>query len=192
MAISLLVLMPLLIGLSVIGTNLVRSLRVNQFCRDVAHMYAYGVDFAKAGNQVLLTNLSQGLNVTTSGGEGAVLLSVVTYVSETDCQAAGLAANTTSCPNLHKAVVVTRIRVGNPDKLISHFATPTRSIIGSEGKIAPRDYLRDQSVRAQGFTDLMTLSSGQYAYLTEVYVAANDLAWPGVMDSPGTYAYNIF
>jgi hypothetical protein len=38
----------------------------------------------------------------------------------------------------------------------------------------------------------MALNSGQYAYLTEAYVAAPDLAIPGYMDSSGTYAYNIF
>src|SRR5689334_7847611 len=147
---SLLVLMPLLMGLSVIGINLLRAIQVNQFCRDIAHMFAYGVDFSPSGNQTLLVNLSQGLNVQTSGGNGVVILSIITYVADTDCKAAGLQANTTSCPNLNQAVVVRRIVVGDSSKLTSHYATPRSGIVGSDGKITPANYLKETSVRALG------------------------------------------
>ncbi len=184
--------MPLLMGLSVVGTNLVRSIQVNQFCRDIAHMYAYGIDFSQPGNQTLVAKLSQGLNVRSSGGDGVVLLSTITYVAATDCTGAGLLANTTSCPNLNQAVVVRRIVVGNSSLLTSHYATPKSSIVDSEGKITAANYLKDTTVRAKGFTDIMALTSGQYAYLTETYVAAPDLEWKNNMTSTGTYAYNIF
>ncbi len=191
-ALSLLVLMPLLMGTSVVGVNLVRAIQVNQFCRDVAHLYAYGIDFAQTGNQNLLVHLAQGLNVQTSGGEGAVVFSTVTYVADTDCLAAGLQANTTSCPNLNQAVFTRRLVVGNPNKLSSHFGTPPSNIIGNDGYISASNYLRIKADRAGGFGNLMAIDSGQFAYLTEAYVAAPDLDWKGFMSGTGTYAFNIF
>ena len=191
-ALSLLVLMPLLMGTSVVGVNLVRAIQVNQFCRDVAHLYAYGIDFAQTGNKTLLTHLAQGLNVQASGGEGAVVFSTVTFVAGTDCIAAGYAANTTSCPNLNQAVFTRRIVVGNPSKLTSHYGTPPSSIVGSDGYIAATNYLRNTSDRASGFGSIMSINSGQFAYLTETYVAAPDLDWRGFMSGTGTYTYNIF
>jgi len=189
---SLLVLMPMLMGTSVIGINLSRAIQVTQFCRDVAHMYAYGVDFSQAGNQTLLTNLAQGLNIQTSGGNGVVTFSTITFVGANDCTAAGLSANTTSCPNLNQAVYTRRFVVGDPSKMSSHYGSPNSGIIGVDGYIAAADYLTNPSARAAGFSSLMSLSSGQFAYLTEAYVAAPDLDWKGYMSGTGAYAFNIF
>jgi len=193
MTLGLLMLMPLLMGTSVVGINLVRAIQVSQFCRDAAHMYAYGVDFSLSGNQTLLTHLAQGLNFQTSGGNGAAIFSTVTYVIGTDCTAAGLSANTTSCPNMNQAVIIRRFTVGDPSKLTSHFGTPQSNIIGSNGNITAANYLTNTTARVGGgFTNMMSLSSGQYAYLTEAYVAAPDLDWKGYMTGSGSYAYNIF
>ncbi len=191
-ALSFLVLMPMVMGLSVVGVNLVRSLQVHQFCRDAAHMYAYGVDFAQPANQTLLANLAQGLNFQKTGGNGVMLFSTVTYVGPNDCTAAGLQANTTSCPNLNQAVFCRRIVVGNPSKMTSHYGTPNPAIIGSDGYISSANYLKDKSDRAAGFTDLMSLSTGQFAYLTETYMASSDVYWKNYMNSTGIYSYQIF
>ena len=91
---GLLILMPLLMGTSVVGINLLRAMQVTQFCRDAGHMFAYGVDFSQAGNQTLLTHLAQGLNMQASGGNGVVIFSTVTFVGPNDCTGAGLSANT--------------------------------------------------------------------------------------------------
>ncbi|HEY2017356.1 MAG TPA: hypothetical protein VGH38_27815 [Bryobacteraceae bacterium] len=192
MAMSLLILMPLLMGTSVIGMNLLRAIQVTQLCRDVAHMYAYGLDFKTAANQTLLTHLAQGLNVQTSGGNGVVIFSTVTFVAANDCTSGGLQANTTSCPNMNRAVFTRRFTVGDASKLSSHYGTPVSGIVDSDGYIGPGNYLKDVSARANGFTSLMSLNSGQYAYLTEAFVAAPDLDWKGYMHGTGTYAFNIF
>ncbi len=191
-ALSLIVLMPLLMGTAVIGINLARAIQVTQFCRDVAHMYAYGIDFSQSGNQALLTNLGQGLNIQTSGGTGTVIFSTVTFVGPNDCVAAGLQANTTSCPNMNQSVFTRRIVVGNASGLTSHYGTPALGIVGANGYISTANYLRNTSDRAAGFSSLMALSSGQYAYLTEAYVAAPDVDWQGFMTGTGAYAFNIF
>lgn len=189
---SLLVLMPLLVGTKVVGINLLRAIQVTQFCRDVGHMYAYGVDFSQPANQTLLTHLAQGLDVRISGGNGVVIFSTVTSVGANDCTAAGLQANTTSCPNLNQAVYTRRFVVGDPSKMSSHYGSPDSGIVGANGYITAANYLKNRSARAPGFTSLMSLSSGQFAYLTEAYVAAPDLEWRGSMTSPGAYAFNIF
>ncbi len=192
LALSLLVLMPLLMGTSVLGINLVRGIQVTQFCRDVAHMYAYGVDFSQPGSKVLLTNLAQGLNVKTQGGDGVVLFSTVTSIVDADCLAAGLAATTSKCPNLGQAVFTRRIVVGNSSLMRSHYGTPPSNIVGSDGYISASNYLKNTGARAVGFETLMQVDSGQFAYLTEAYVAAPDLRWKDFMQSTGTYAFNIF
>jgi hypothetical protein len=189
---SLMVLMPLLMGTSVIGINLVRAIQVRQFCRDVAHLWAYGIDFSKDGNQNLLTHLAQGLGVQKTGGNGVVIFSTVTFVAAADCTAGGLQANTTSCPNLNQAVYVRRIVVGDPSKLTSKFGTPPSNIIQSDGKILAANYLTNKADRVPAFTSLMAVNSGEYKFLTEAYVAAMDLDWKGFMSGTGTYAYNIF
>jgi hypothetical protein len=104
----------LLIGTLVIGGNLVKSIQVVQLCRDVGHMWAYGVDFSQASNQNLIAKLAQGLNFSTSGsGNGVVILSSVTYIGPNQCTAGGLAADTTSCPNLNQTVFTRRVVAGN-------------------------------------------------------------------------------
>ncbi len=187
-----LVLMPLLLGTMVIGVNLARAIQVNQFSRDVGHLYAYGIDFKLAGNQNLLTHLAQGLNVQTSGGNGVIIFSNVTFVAEQDCTAGGLEGNSSSCPNLGQAVITRRFVVGNSSLLTSHFGTPPGGDIDSNGYIKPAYYLTHPSDRATGFADIMTIASGQVAWVTEVFVAAPDLDIPGFMRGTGTYAYNIF
>lgn len=192
MAFSLMTLMPMLMGTSVIGMNLLRAIQVTQFCRDVAHMYAYGVDFSLSANQTLLSHLAQGLNFQTSGGDGVVVFSTITYIFPNDCTAAGYTANTTSCKNMNQAVYTRRFVVGNPAKLSSHWGTPPSNIIGSQGYIAASDYMQNISDRATGFTNLMALDPGKFAYLTEAYVAAPDVDWKGFMGGTGAYAFNIF
>ncbi len=52
----------LLIGTLVIGGNVIKSIQVVQLCRDVGHMWAYGMDFSQTSNQNLIAKLAQGLN----------------------------------------------------------------------------------------------------------------------------------
>src|SRR5205807_3027362 len=142
----------LLIGTLVIGGNLIKSIQVVQLCRDVGHMWAYGVDFSQTSNQNLIAQLAQGLNFSTSGtGNGVVILSKVTYIGATQCTAAGLAANTTSCPNLNQTVFTRRVVVGNSGVRASNFGTPAGGIIGANGYILSADYLTNTSARATNF-----------------------------------------
>src|SRR5467141_2852132 len=61
------ILVPLLLGVVVIGINLGRAVQVAQVARDGGSMYVRGVDFSQAGNQAVLARLGQGLGLTTTG-----------------------------------------------------------------------------------------------------------------------------
>jgi hypothetical protein len=175
---------PLLVGIMVIGQNLILANLVTLVCRDAAHMYAYGVDFSQTGNQNLLIQVAQGINMTTTGGNGVVILSTVTYVASTDCTAAGYQANTTSCPNMNQTVFIRRIVIGNSSLTSSAYGTPNSSILNSDGTISTANYLTDPSAQAANFSSLITLASGQYAYMAEMYVSS--------FNSSGVYSRSIF
>jgi hypothetical protein len=182
----------LLSGLSVVGLNVIRALRVAQICRDAGHLYAYGLDFTQTGNQNLLIELCSGLNVTATGGNGVFIFSTVEYIDTPQCTAAGLQGNTTSCPNLGQAVFTQRLLVGNSNLYSSKFGTPSASIVGVGGAIASSNYLKNTSARAKGFTNLLPMTGGQIAYLTETYFSSPDFDWRGYMTGTGVYDKSIF
>src|SRR3954454_8102646 len=82
--------MPLLLGTAVFGVNLVNAIRVSQVTRDSGHMYAQGVDFAQTQNAALLARMASGLGIQQNSGNGAVLLSKITLVTQQDCDAADI------------------------------------------------------------------------------------------------------
>lgn len=178
-----LIVVPLFFGLIVIGLSLVLANQVTEVCRDTGHMFAYGVDFSQTSSQLLVTNqLAQGLGMTTTGGSGVIYLSAITYVDSTSCAAAGYQADSTHCPNINQAVVVKRLTIGNTSVANSSFAPSiTPGIIASSGNISSSGYLTDTSVRASSFTNLITLTVGQYAYVAEMFV-----------NPPTTGIWNLF
>jgi len=184
--------MVVLMGLSVVGLNLIRALQVEQICRDSGHLYSEGLDFTQAGNQSLLLMLCTGLNVTSSGGNGVLLFSTVEYIDTPQCTAAGLAGNTTSCPNLGQDVFIQRVVVGNSSLYSSRFGTPSASIIGTSGNILSSDYLKNASARATGFSSVLPLTGGQIAYLTENYFSSPDFDWGTYLGGTGVYERSIF
>jgi hypothetical protein len=183
---------PLLLGTMVLGLNLSRSIRVTQLCRDAGHMYAYGVDFSQIGNKNLLLQLATGLNISATGGNGVVIFSTITYIAANDCTAGGLPANSSQCPNLNHQVFTKRIVVGNSGLWASAFGTPRSSDMDSTGSIASSSFLTDTTTRATGFSSLISLASGQYAYVSETYFSSPDYDWRGFLIGTGVAARSIF
>src|SRR5579872_6468625 len=184
---------PLLIGTLVIGTNLIKALQVVHLCRDIGHMWAYGVDFSQTPGQNIIAQMAQGLNFSTSGtGNGVVILSNVTYIGNNQCTAAGFAANTTSCPNLNQTVFTRRVVVGKSSLRSSNFGTPPAGIIGSRGFIAASDYCTNTSDRSSNFVAVLPLAPGDTSSLTETFFASPELDWSGVMTGSSEYSYAIF
>lgn len=183
---------PLLLGTMVLGLNLSRSIRVTQLCRDGGHMYAYGVDFSQTGNTNLLLRLANGLNITAAGGNGVIIFSTITYIAASDCTAGGLTANSSQCPNLNYMVITKRLVIGNSALKASAFGTPKAGDADSSGSIPSSKFLTDTTTRATGFSNLITIASGQYAYVSEAYFSSPDYDWSGFLTGTGVAARNIF
>jgi hypothetical protein len=186
-----LILMPLLLGGLSVGFNLVRATQVAQFTRDAGHQYAYGIDFTQASAQQMLVMLATGLNFSLTGGTGVVIFSNVLMVGPNDCTSGGLQANTASCPNLNQTVFTRWYRVGNVAVYTSTFGTPTTAN-STTGIISSSSYLVDSSARANGITNLMSMSASQTIYLTEVYFSSSDYNIAGFLTGSGVYARAIF
>jgi hypothetical protein len=167
-----LLIVPMFFGLITIGLSLVLANQVTEVCRDTGHMYAYLVDFSEPTNQTLVTSqLAQGLGMTNTGGRGVIYLSTITYVDGTSCVGAGYQANSASCPNINSYVVVKRLTIGNTSLRSSTYAPDiTPSIITGTGAIKISDYLTNTSVRAPAFENLITLTVGQYTYVSEMFL----------------------
>ncbi len=183
-------LVPLLLGMFVIGVNLGRSIQVIQLTRDVGHMYAQQVDFSLAANQNILVRLAYGMGMTTTTGDGVVILSKVMYAGAAQCTAAGL--TTSQCKNINQNVFLQRIVVGNFSQSSSQFGTPTASLIDSQGIV--KNYLTDASAVANNFGSLMTLNPGDVGYMVESFFTSPDLGAlaNGQTTNSGVYARAIF
>ncbi len=167
-----LLIVPMFFGLIIVGLSLILANQVTEVCRDTGHMYAYGVDFSQSTSQLLVTNqLAQGLSMTPTGGRGVIYLSTFTYVDSTSCTSAGLQANSTNCPNINQIVAIKRLVIGNSSVQASSFApSVTPGIITSNGDISSANYLTDPSVRAANFGNVISLTTNQYAYVSEMFV----------------------
>jgi len=182
-------LVPLILGTFTYGFAVIRSVEAVQLTRDVGHMYSRGVDFSAQANQNLLaSSLAQGLSLVANAGNvtggtsgnGVVVLSTMMMIG----------AGTCTCTNAGHVVVINRIVVGNNGLFTTGYGNPNPSIISSNGDITT--YQSDPSARADSFSNLMTLNSGEIAYLAESYVTAPDLAVQGVFSGLATYQNAIF
>ena len=182
---------PFFMGMWKFGMDLIRTNQVTEVCRDAAHMWAYAIDFSQPGNQAILQKVAQGINIT-STGQGVVILSTVTFVASNDCQRAGLQPHTNSCPNMNQHVFTQRVLVGNASVGVSGFGTPNAADMDSSGNIGAPTYLTDTTCRATGFSNLMTLSSGQYAFMAEMVLNSPDLSGWGPLGNTSSRARSIF
>jgi hypothetical protein len=185
---------PLLVGTFGIGFKLVNANRAQQVCRDVGHMYAYGVDFSQSANQDIAVNLGEGLGFSKTGGPGVLILSVMKMIGSSDCTASGYVPNgttpnTTNCPNLNRIVVSQRLYIGNTTLRSSAFVTPSNSLLDSSGNISLVQQVSNTALRSSTFSNLLALASSQVGYLTEAYFTSPDL---NGATTNGTYTRVIF
>lgn len=187
------VIIPLFFGMVSVGINMGTMLQAVQASRDVGHQYANGIDFSQSANQSIAVNLATGTTMTTTGGNGVMILSQLIQVFQADCTAAGLA----NCPNQGQIVYVNRIKIGNSSLYSSQFSSPPSSIVDSTGNVGASDYLTNSSDVATGFAALLTasgltLTDGTRVYLSEVYFSTPNLSFLGSPGSQGVYARSIF
>src|SRR5580692_2932160 len=119
-------LMLLFFGVVGAGIMMGRYDQAVQVSRDVAHMYADGVDFTQTANQnIVINQLAAGTGMTATGGNGVVILSQIRTVYQVDCTAASVS----SCTNINLPVFVQRILFGNSSLRTSSYGTPNPAIL---------------------------------------------------------------
>jgi hypothetical protein len=187
-------LVPMLMGGFVTGMGLIRSIEVNQACRDMANIYIHGGDFSTYPLQQLGQRLAQGLNMqigpsfngndrlnTDNGGDAVVRVSQVMYIGPTTaatCQGVGAA----NCVNHDSFVFTERISFGNgglsdPNTL----GDPTTNAISSSGQVANPATDAGAKLPSSGQSSMSALwlqsgngrtpiTDGQIVYVVEMYV----------------------
>jgi len=128
------------------------------------------------------------MGMTRDGGNGVVILSTITYISELECAAGGLSVG--ECPNFEHPVFVHRVVIGNASLRQSAFGTPNAGLLDSSGHVS--NYLTDLSARADNILTVLPIHSGEYAYVSEAYFTFPDYNIPQYMTGTGVYARSIF
>jgi Flp pilus assembly protein TadG len=191
---AMIVLIPILFGTVAFGINLGNVLQATQITRDVAHMYAEGVDFSQTGNQNIVVQLVQGLGgLTANGGNGVLILSQIQEIYQADCAAGGYA--TSQCANLGSRVFINRVVIGNSALRTSNYGTPNPAYISANDNIGSTNFLTKADDQALNFTDsVLPQTQGQIAYVVEGYFATPNLSFLGGFtgDTAGVYTVAIF
>lgn len=198
---SSLVWMPLLLGTGIFGVNLIRAIQVSQVARNSAHMLSQGIDFSQPQNGAILTRMAIGLNIQPTSGDGGVLLSTITLITQQDCNA----ANIPNCANLNQYVFTSLYPFGNPAYAQTKLGSPSASDYQNGLTLQPKDYLVSPSLvvnncrKASGscFPALFDPPAGQqpqpgqYAYVSEVTIDSQIFNWSSFSNT-GSYARSIF
>jgi len=201
-ALSLLVLVPLLLGVIGTGLNMHLQLQTVQLARDAGHMFARGIDFTLLGNQQILSQIAGSLNLSTTAGSGnsVVILSAVRYVDVSACTLAGKvdsSGNPQGCTNFGNWVFAERLVVGNNNLRSSNLGTPPTSIVASNGTISILNQATNTGDVASitGFNPWNSqtdtgLPSGQSVYVSEA--SATGFHMPPFSGGTNTYAQLYF
>ena len=193
-------LLPLFLGVWVIGFNLVRSIQVTEVCRDAGHMYSRGADFSSSGYRAVLGRLATGLNLDVVGtsGNGVLILSTITKVSSDDCTYSGLTSTSGgTCTNYEAVVFMNQIVVGNPNvKGSSQIGLVNPSWLDSKGDLlatGTNGYLVNTTLQVASPPAGLTLADGEVAYVAEMwYRQPSQANWSGQVVTPVIGARSIF
>ena len=212
-ALSLLVLTPLLLGVGSIGINLIRTQATIQLARDAGHMFARKVDFTTTGNKNLLSRIGAGLglaNSVTTSGDALVVMTALTYVDQTTCDAAKAANPSNGCSNLGKWVFTQRQTLGNTNLATSQYGNPrpwsSSDLQGvtmdTQGNISSDQYT-DKNGAVANFTSaagvnpysnvngvISGLPSGARLYVAEAF--STGFGMPPFVKGNPTYSFSFF
>ena len=209
-ALSLLVLVPLLLGVVGIGLSMHRQMQTVQLARDSGHMFARNTDFTLLGNQQVLSGIAGSLSLTATGGvvgtagsgTAVVILSEVRYMDVSACGLAGFTTigsggRPTGCTNYQQWVFADRLVIGNSTLWSSNLGTPATSIVTTTGTISITNQATNTTDVAAitGFnpwssTTSTGLPSGQWVYVAEA--CATGFRMPPFSSGTNTYAQIYF
>lgn len=194
-AFCVLFLVPLMMGVWVLGMNFGRAMQTSTLCRSVGAMYVRQTDFTTTANKQILARLAGGLDLqvtNSSSGKGVVILSKVLFAGSGTCTAVAAGA----CSNQDQTVFLQRIRVGNTSiqpSYMSSIGNPTCTL-DSTGSPPGTTYLTDPGCRATSFP--VAMQDGARAFVSEAYFMEPSLnisggpGWPSM--SGAVYARNFF
>jgi hypothetical protein len=206
----LLVLVPMLLGTTAIGLNMLRTLETIQVARDAGHMYAKGADFSQPGIQTIIAAVGApiGLTASSTTSSAAVILSTVTFIDLAMCQADGKVdshGNPLGCTNFNHWVFTQRLVIGKASFAASRFGGPLVSgpdpvvVNSTTGKISLDDQVTNAGDVAT-FTginpyavvdgNVSGLPSGEVIYVAEVLSTGITMA--PFVGSSTMYSYNMF
>lgn len=209
-------LIPLFLGTTGVGVNMIKALQLTQLARDAGHMYARGVHFEQAGNRTFLTTIGAnvGLSTTPANSKAVVILSRLTYVDNATCIAGGCttdsSGNAIGCTNKSLWVFTQRLVIGQPSVRTSNFGSPivcppsgqctTGVTPAADGTISTSDYVTKSGAVATfssinpyaKATDgsVSGLPSGNYVYVSEA--AALGFSLPPFMPNARLYSFGMF
>ncbi len=183
-------LLLLIMGTFSIGMTLTKSVQAGVVARDAGAMFMRYVDFTLTANKDILVRLANGMGMTASGGNGVVIMTQVMKIGATECSNGGL--STSACPNFGETVVIKRMVVGNSTLYTTTFGNPPSNLINSDGTISINNYLTQTSTRASGFSSVLTLNNGEFAFISEAYFKTPEIDMPGYRNNTYVYQRNIF
>jgi hypothetical protein len=193
-------LIVMLVGSFQMGMLLVRAIQAGGLCRNGNVLMIRGIDLSQALNQQLLLRTAPSMGINTPGswapsptGAGVIILSQVYYVGPLECTTgvASFDGTTATCPNLNQYVIAMRINIGNTSQGTSVVGNPG-STPGSNGFLTPNQICTVSSnIAASSFSSILTLTSDQYTWVSEVF--ANSTAYNifSIMPSPTIYMRNL-
>jgi hypothetical protein len=196
---SLMFLMPLLLGTMVFGFRLVEAQQINQITRDLAHMYSRGVAFNTTAGTSEAASLSNQFGLTTNGSS-VIIFSTLTLMTAAGCNT-GTGGNTGLCTNLNKPVFTSQVAIGNSTANRSVFGTPTStgSLTATTGvsnnysaTVTAANQASSSWAAAPNFANLVTLTSGQVVYMVEMINNTPALNVAGITGLPQVYSRAIF
>lgn len=205
-----LILVPLLLGTTAVGINMVLELETVQLARDAGHMFAKGVDFSQTGNVTILTTIASNLGLSSTAGSGnaVVVLSAVKYVDKGVCAGFGLvdsSGNPSGCTNYQQWVFAQRLTIGNASLHTSNLGSPIVTgktpvtLDATTGKVSPDSQEATNTGDVAVFNglnpflaagNLDQLPSGQVLYVAEA--AAKGFALPPFAPGNLMYSYTMF
>jgi hypothetical protein len=194
------VLLYMLVGSFQMGLMLIRAIQAGGLCRNGNVLMIRGIDLSQTINQELLLRTAPSLGINQSGswlpsstGAGVVILSQVYYVGPLECSngVSDFDGTTSTCPNLGQYVIAMRLNIGNTAQGSSVVGNPSSTPQSNGFMTANQICTVSGDIAASTFSSIITLTSDQYTWVSEVY--ANSAAYNifPMMQSPTIYMRNL-
>jgi hypothetical protein len=206
-------LIPMFTGAFTIGMALTKAIQVSNVARDAVVLMVRantdpnsGLDLSLTQNQRIIVRAAQGLGMASDAqndpsatGNGVVILSKVVMVGPAECSVGITPApngappwNAGNCPNYGSYVFAYRVVIGNGTRWSSTLGNPGGTV-QSNGTITVVDIASNTSDRVASFPTVanMTLSSGTFALISEMYADISYLNFFSVLKTPVIYARSI-